>query len=59
MPNLELTTAERDMLRDLLKNYLSDFRMEISQTDTPDYRTELKAQEAMLDKIIEKLGKDK
>ncbi len=57
MPNLELTTGERDLLRDVLTNYLSDFRMEVSQTDTPDYRTELKAQEAMLNQIIEKLGK--
>ncbi|KTB49223.1 hypothetical protein [Dehalogenimonas alkenigignens] len=57
MPNLELTAAERDMLRDILKNYLSDFRMEISQTDTPDYRAQLKDQEAMLNKIIDKLGK--
>jgi len=57
--NLTLTPAEKTLLLDILKNYLSDFRMEISQTDTPDYRTALKAQEVMLDGIIERLGKGK
>ncbi len=55
MPNLELTPAERDLILDILTNYLSDFRMEISQTDTPDYRTQLKAQEEMLKRVLEKL----
>ena len=53
--NLSLTPTEHNLLLDILKNYLSDFRMEISQTDTPDYRTELKAQEVILDGIIANL----
>ena len=59
MLNLALTPAERDLLLDILKNYLSDFRMEIADTSTPDYRAELKAQEAILNQVLEKLEKAK
>lgn len=57
MLNLTLTPAERDQILDILKNYQSDFHMEIADTMTPDYRTELKAQQASLASIIERLEK--
>ena len=59
MLNLALTPAERDLLLDILNNYYSDFRMEIGATSTPDYRTELKAQEVLLVQVLEKLEKAK
>jgi hypothetical protein len=59
MLNLAFTSEERDLLLDILKNYESDFRMEITDTSTPEYRMQLKEQEAMLNKVIEKLEKAK
>lgn len=57
MLNLGFTPEERDFVLDILKNYESDFRMEITDTSTPEYRKELKEQEMMLNGIIEKLQK--
>ena len=59
MFNLALTPEERDLILDILKNYEGDFRMEITDTSTPDYRQELKDQQANLVKVIEKLEKAK
>jgi hypothetical protein len=57
MLNLAFTPEERDFVVDILKNYESDFRMEITDTSTPEYRKQLKEQEAMLNVVIEKLQK--
>jgi len=59
MLNLSFTPEERDLILDILNNYKSDFRMEIADTSTPEYRKELKQQEMMLDGVIEKLEKSK
>jgi hypothetical protein len=59
MLNLTITPEERDLVLDILKNYLSDFRMEVADTSTPDYRTSLKEQESTLDMVIAKLEKAK
>jgi acetolactate synthase small subunit len=56
---LDLNQKEKALLRDILKNYMSDFRMEIADTSTPDYRSQLKAQEEILNRIIEKIEKSK
>jgi len=55
--NLALSLKERELLLDVLKNYQSDFSVEIADTSTPDYRTELKAQAEILRHIIEKVEK--
>jgi len=57
MLNLAFTPDERDLILDILKNYESDFRMEITDTSTPEYRKQLKEQEMMLNVVIEKLQK--
>ncbi len=54
---LNLSKKEKALLRDILKNYMSDFRMEIADTSTPDYRSQLKAQEEILTRIIDKIEK--
>jgi len=59
MLNLAFTPEERDFILDILKNFEADFRMEITDTSTPDYRKELKGQEMMLNMVIEKLEKAK
>jgi len=52
MSTLELTADESAMLRGILESYLSDLRMEISNTDSMDYREMLKVKEVFLKKII-------
>jgi len=59
MLNLAFTPEERDLVVDILKNHLSDFRMEVADTSTPDYRTSLKEQESTLNMVISKLEKAK
>ena len=59
MLNLAFTPEERDLALDVLNNYKSDFRMEIADTMTPEYRKQLKDQEMILNSIIDKLQKAK
>ncbi|APV44961.1 hypothetical protein Dform_01640 [Dehalogenimonas formicexedens] len=59
MMTLDFTPEERDLVLDILNNYKSDFRMEITDTSTPEYRKQLKQQETMLNSVIEKLEKAK
>ncbi|PPD58355.1 hypothetical protein [Dehalogenimonas etheniformans] len=55
MLTLSFTPEERDLVLDILNNYKSDFRMEITDTSTPEYRKQLKQQEVTLNGVIEKL----
>ena len=55
MPQLNLTDAEAVLLQSVLEDYISDLRMEISDTDRMDFREQLKSQEAMLKRMLEAL----
>ncbi len=55
MVSIELTAKEVDMLRLILSSYLSDLRMEISGTDSMDFREGLKEREAFLKKVLQRL----
>lgn len=57
MINLELDEQEREVLSKVLQNYLSDLSYEIADTDNLDFRNELKAKRAVLEKISQSLGK--
>lgn len=52
MPDLKLTDAEAKTLHGVLTEYLSDLRMEIANTDSFDFREELKRTEALLKRLI-------
>ncbi len=52
---LSLQPKERTMLLAILTNYLSDLRMEITDTEKFALREELKADEAMVKDIIARL----
>jgi hypothetical protein len=52
MVHLELEPRDAEVLRLALESYLSDLRMEIADTDSLDYREELKAQKAVLRRIV-------
>jgi hypothetical protein len=55
MITLELTEHERGVLVEAIESYLSDLRMEISDTDSMDYREMLKARKDILGGILEHL----
>jgi len=56
MVHLDVTDKERDILRAVLENDLSDLRYEIGNTDSMDYRNELKVKKAVLRKVVDALG---
>ena len=53
MIKLALTPDETEMLGDVLASELSDLRMEISHTDSMDYRDMLKTRKRVLQKVID------
>ena len=59
MPQLTLTDEEAGTLRRVLEEYVSDLRMEIADTDSMDFRDQLKREEAFLKRLIEQLGTER
>ena len=55
MTQLDLTKEEKDILTEILENDLSDLRMEITDTDSLDFREKLKKQKEVLKKVLETL----
>ena len=53
--NLNLTSAEAELLLELLRNELSELRTEIHRTETRAFKDDLKAREALLEAIIGRL----
>lgn len=54
--HLTLTAEEASILHEVLTYYVSDLRMEISNTDSMDFREQLKAKEAFLKRLLDDLG---
>jgi hypothetical protein len=52
---IDLTTDEIEVLRDVLQSYLSDLRMEIADTDRMDFREMLKERKRILVKVLDAL----
>ena len=52
---IELAPEEADVLAEVLSEYLSDLRMEISDTDSMDFRTQLKRKQALLKDVLAKI----
>ncbi|HXT53351.1 MAG TPA: hypothetical protein VN826_02535 [Candidatus Eisenbacteria bacterium] len=57
MPNLELTSDEALLLKEILQSHLGDLRMEIAGTDLQSFRDKLRNNEEAIKRIIEHLGK--
>jgi hypothetical protein len=55
MAHLDLTEAEAATLVKALEFYISELRMEVTNTDQKDMRDELKSEEQTLKKIVEAL----
>jgi hypothetical protein len=56
MLTLHLSDAEQAVMRDVLENALSELSVEISGTDTKEYRDDLKDRREMLHKLLADLG---
>lgn len=56
MIQLTLTEDESVILRDVLDNYLSDLRQEISATDLADFKEILKARKNVITKVLDALS---
>ncbi len=57
MIRVDLTAEERDVLHNMLSNYVSDLRMEIADTDRQDFREMIRQRKEILQKIINALEK--
>jgi hypothetical protein len=55
---INLTQEEAAALSGVLSSYLSDLRMEIADTDSMQFREDLKRQEALLSSLLERLEAD-
>lgn len=55
---IDITSEEAGMLREVLESYLSDLRMEISNTENMSFREELKKREELLKKLIKHLKEE-
>jgi LPS O-antigen subunit length determinant protein (WzzB/FepE family) len=56
MIQLSLTQEEEVILRDVLNNYLSDLRQEISATDLAEFKDTLKARKDVIMKVLDSLA---
>ena len=56
MIQIDVDNEEREILVGVLTSYLSDLRMEISNTDSMDVREMLKRRKAVLQKVLTSLG---
>jgi hypothetical protein len=52
---ITMTQAEVAALREVLTSYLSDLRMEIADTDSMQFREDLKRQEELLKNLLQRL----
>jgi hypothetical protein len=58
MLQMQLSTEEALLLREILESYLGDVRDEVHHTDSFEYRDELKHKEATLKKLLQQLQPD-
>lgn len=52
MVHIDLDPTEAQVLKMVLESYLSDLRMEIANTDSMDFREQLKARKEILRKVV-------
>jgi len=56
MVHLDLNENETAVVRQMIERYLSDLRMEITDTDRQDYREMLKERKRVLERVLGELG---
>jgi hypothetical protein len=57
MPDItiKLSESDKEVLTEALDSYLSDLGMEITDTDSMDYREKLKTKRTVIQKILKEL----
>ncbi len=55
MTTIQLSSHQADTLVTVLRSYLSDLRMEISHTDSMDFKEGLKDREMVIKQLLEQL----
>jgi CRP-like cAMP-binding protein len=58
MAQIEITQVEIELLRDILKRYLSELTMEIAYSDRKDFREFLKKRREFMEAFIQRLDKE-
>lgn len=58
MLSLTLSAEEHELLQDVLREVISDLRMEIADTDAADYRAMLHHREDLLKQLVARLATD-
>jgi hypothetical protein len=53
--HVELTVEESNALRQAVERYCSDLRMEIVDTDNPEFRRGLRTERSLLESVLAKL----
>jgi hypothetical protein len=53
---IQLADEEAEILKSVLEEYISELRMEVSNTDSMDLREALKRKEAILKRLAGQLG---
>lgn len=56
MPTLNLSSEQAETLAQVLEDYISDLRMEIADTDSQEFRDDLKKKELFLKDLLRQLG---
>jgi len=54
--NLQLESAQVDLLREILDNTYRDLRYELADTDNSTFRAELRARERALGELLDLVG---
>lgn len=57
MPTLTLSPEEAATLAQVLSEYVSDLRMEVANTDSQEFRDDLKKKELFLKGLLSQLGR--
>lgn len=53
---IQLADGEAEILKSVLEEYISDLRMEVANTDSMDFREELKRKEEFLKRLAAQLA---
>ncbi len=56
MPTLNLSSEQAETLAEVLEDYVSDLRMEVANTDSMEFRDDLKRKEVFLKDLLHQLG---
>lgn len=57
MPTINLSSDQAEILTQVLEDYVSDLRMEVANTDSQDFREDLKKKETFLKDLLSQLGR--